>query len=533
MTHVENRERARQAFAARDWRAAYDAFKACEVLDADDRDALGESAHWLGIVEDVVPNYTEAHRLHLENGQPRRASLSAFIAALYLRCMGEGAQADGWLARANRLLADSDDGPEHGYPLYLETARLMGVDLDAAVASAKTMQDIGQRFGDESLIALGVFYEGRSLIKQARVREGLALLDEAMLAALSDRLQPMWTGAIYCGLISACHELADHRRAREWTAATKRWCSPLPTASLYPGICRVHNAELMSMHGEWDQAEAEALATCAEMVDIDVFVVADGFYEVGEIRRRRGDLAGAEEAYNRAHQAGRDPQPGCSLMLLARGETAAAVASIFSALAAFGGNDLERAPLLAAQVEIALAAGDVATADASANAIAGTAATFESDGLRAVANRCQGAVSLAKGEPVAALGSLRMAVAAWQELDAPYETARVRLLLSDAYRCLDDTDAADRELAAARAAFAKLGVSEAVVTAPPGGLTAREVEVLRLVAQGKSNAEIASDLFLSVKTVARHVSNIFTKIGVSSRAAATAWAYTELPTPPT
>jgi DNA-binding NarL/FixJ family response regulator len=531
MTDVEDLERARAAFAQRDWQAAYDAFKACSLLEADDHDALAESAHWLGQAEDAITHYTEAHRLHLDNNARRRASLSAFNAAIYLRLTGQGAQADGWLSRSHRLLEGEEEGAEHGYPLYLESARLMGSDLDAAIVTAKNMQDIGKRFGDDTLVALGVFYEGRSLVKQARVREGLALLDEAMLAALSDRLKPMWTGAIYCGLLSACHELADHRRAREWTAATTQWCSPLPMASLYPGICRVHNAEILSLHGDWEQAEREALAICDDMAGIDVFVVADAFYEVGEVRRLRGNYVGAEDAYNRAHEAGRDPQPGCALLLLARGEVPAATSSIAAAVAAFGGSRLERAPLHAAQVEIALAGGNIDLADSSANEVAETAETFQSEGLRAVAHHCQGAVALAKGQPVVALGTLRMAASAWQELDAPYETARVRVLLAEAYRSLDDGAAADRELAAANAAFAKLGVGPgAEAKSAPGGLTERELEVLRLVAMGKSNAEVAAELFLSAKTVARHLSNIFTKIGVSSRAAATAWAYTELPT---
>ena len=241
--------------------------------------------------------------------------------AIHLRLRGDGAQADGWLARAQRLLADEAEGAEHGYPLYLEIARLMGPDLDAATRAARRMQDLGRRFGDDTLVALGVFFEGRALVKQARVREGLALLDEAMLAALSDRLKPMWTGAIYCGLLDACHELVDLRRAREWTEATRRWCAPLPVASLYPGICRVHSAEILDLQGAWEQAEAEALGVCRDMADIDVFAVADAFYEVGEIRRRRGDLAGAEEAYTRAHEVGRDPQPGLALLRLAQGRT--------------------------------------------------------------------------------------------------------------------------------------------------------------------------------------------------------------------
>lgn len=526
---IDQREAAHDAFRRRDWQQAYDAFRACEALEADDLDALGESAHWLGLADEVISIYADAYERHCAAGVPRRAALSAFMLAIYLRLRGEGAQADGWMARIQRLLADEPEGPEHGYPLYLETARLMGVDLDAAIASARRMQDLGKRFGDDTLIALGVFYEGRAFVKQARVAEGLALLDEAMLAALSDKLKPMWTGAIYCGLLSACNELADLRRAREWTDATQRWCSPLPVASLYPGICRVHSAEMLSVRGAWDEAEAIALRVCQDMAAVDVFVVADGYYEVGEIRRHRGDLAGSEEAYMRAHEIGRDPQPGLALLRLAQGRVDAAAGSIAAAIAGFGGSRLELAPLLAAQAEIALAAGDVDLAEASAKDVAATAEEFESTGLRAVADRCQGAVALARGQSVVALAALRRACSIWQELDVPYEAARARTLLAEAYRALDDGDAANREREAARATFERLGVSGDLhlvgPAAPPCGLTAREVEVLQQVAVGRTNREIAGGLFLSEKTVARHVSNIFTKLDVSSRSAATAFAF--------
>lgn len=528
---MDGRTRAHTAFVGRDWQGAYDLFNGGEPLvDATDYDALGECAHWLGRADEVIDAYTEAYRLHNEAGAPKRAALSAFMLAIYTRLRGQGAQADGWLARAHRLLEGEEEGAEHGYPLYLETARLMGSDLDAAVASAQRMQDLGRRFGDDTLVALGVFFEGRARIKQARVRDGLALLDEAMLAALSDKLKPMWTGAIYCGLLDACHELLDTRRAEEWTDATSKWCSPLPVASLYPGICRVHRAEILHHRGSWDEAEAEALAACRDMATIDVFVVADGWYEVGEIRRRRGDLAGAEEAYAQAHEVGRDPQPGLALLRLAQSKVDAASTSIAAALAAFGGSRLERGPLLSAQAEIALAAGDVDLAASAADEIVNTAEAFHSPGLGALGARLRGAVALARGESVTALASLRLAFGRWQELDAPYEIARTRVLLAKAYTALGDDDAAVRECGAARTTFARLGAAadlralETDVEAPCG-LSAREVEVLRLVAEGKSNRDIGTALFISEKTVARHVSNIFTKIDVSSRAAATAFAY--------
>jgi DNA-binding NarL/FixJ family response regulator len=294
---------------------------------------------------------------------------------------------------------------------------------------------------------------------------------------------------------------------------------------LYPGICRVHRAELLHVRGDWDGAEAEALAACNDMAGIDVFVVADGFYEVGEIRRRRGDLAGAEEAYGKAHDIGRDPQPGMALLRLAQGNTAAATSSIGAALLGAGANRLARAPLLAAQVDIALGADDVAVARAAANELNEIAATFESAGLRASAHRCEGAVALAEGQSVTALAALRMACTLWCELDAPWEAARTRVLLADAYRALSDPDAAEREDAAAQAAFERLGVRSGSAIADTGPLSAREAEVLRLIATGKTNRDVATELFLSEKTVARHVSNIFTKLGVSSRSAATAYAF--------
>jgi ATP/maltotriose-dependent transcriptional regulator MalT len=539
---MDGLEAARTAFAARDWQAAYDGFAAARdaagatELDGDDLDALAEAAHWLGRPDEAIASHELAYKHHLDHDAAPKAAVSAFMLAIYLRLKGEGAQADGWLARSLRLLdAEPEEGPEHGYPLYLETARLLGSDLAAAEQSARRMQDLGRRFRDDTLVALGQFYEGRARIKQARVAEGLALLDEAMLAALSDNLKPMWTGAIYCGLLGACNELVDLRRAREWTEATRRWCDPLPLASLYPGICRVHWAEVLDVRGEWEDAEREALAVCEDMVAIDVFAVADGWFTVGEVRRRRGDLEGAEAAYAKAAEIGRDPQPGLALLRLAQGRVDVALTSITAAVAGFGGSEPERAPLLCAQAQIALTAGDVELASRAAAEVAEIADRYESPGLRAAGLRCTGAVALARGETVTALASLRAGLADWSELDAPYEGARTRVLLADAYDQLGDHDTAERERAAARACFERLGAvaelrsmdeGRGVPAAPDThGLTARELEVLRLVATGRSNREIAGDLVISEKTVARHVANIFTKLGVSSRSAATAFAY--------
>lgn len=508
----------------RDWPAAYDAYRALGDRTGEAVEGIAEAAWWLGRMDEAISAYTEAYRLHLEDERHAAAARTAVLLSIHTRLVGEAVQSAGWDSRAQRILADLPECSVHGYPLYLGTAALTGSDLEAADASAKRMQDLGRRHDDPTLVALGVFFEGRIRIKQARVAEGLALLDEAMLAALSDELGPLWTGAIYCGMMDACNELRDLRRASEWTEATSRWSAPLPIASVYPGICRVHRAQVLQSRGSWDEAEREALGACHDMVGIDVFVVADAYYEVGEVRRLRGDLAGAEQAYRQAHDHGRDPQPGIALLLLSQGRPDEALTSIAAALAACGGSRLERAPLQAAQSEIALVVGDLDLAQSAAGEVAETAELFESAGLRADGQRCAGAALLARGRVMEALGVLRLAFNTWAELEVPYEAARTRFLLARSYAACGDTEAAAREEAAARACFDRLGVRDPGLS-PAAGLSARELEVIRLLASGMSNREIAQALVLSHKTVARHLSNIFAKIGCNSRTAAAAYAY--------
>ena len=528
---------ARDAFAHRDWAAALDAFRAARTLgtlSADDWFALADAAWWQGAIDESLDAWGEAYRRYLQAGQPRRAAMSALFVAAHSKERGDVASASGWMGRAQRLLRDVPEAAEHGYPIYFEVfAAMAGGDLDRALASARTMQEMGRRFDDPNLAALGVLAEGRAAIKQGRVREGLALLDEAMLAALSDELHPLWTGAVYCHLMDACRELAEVRRAGEWTQAAARWCEELPDAALYRGICRVHRAQVLQLQGAWDQAEREAARACADVVHLHVGTVAEGHYEIGEIRRLRGDLDGAEEAFKRAHELGRDPQPGLALVRLAQGRLDVAAASIRSALAASKSDRLARAQLCTAQVEIALAAGDLETACAASEELQATASAFGSSGLEAAARQAKGAVLLAHGRADEALPTLRAACRLWQELDAKYHAAKTRLLLAAAYGALDDNDAAALELDAACVVFDGLGAQlDARRVADiqrrstlPGGLTEREAEVLRLLAGGKSNREIAALLFLSEKTVARHLSNIFTKLGISSRTAATAYAF--------
>lgn len=528
---------ARGAFARRDWLRARDGFRAEQqagVLTADDVYALGDAVWWLGSFREAEGCYEEAYRLYLQEGRSRQAAFAALAIAGYLFMRGEAATGSGWMSRALRLLKDEPECPEHGYVLFMDLEGALGAcDFAVAAEKARQMQEIGRRFADASLVALGVAGEGRALIKQGRVRDGIALLDEAMLAALSDDLDPGWAGNIYCQLMRACYELSDLRRAGEWTQATARWCESLPAAGPFMGVCRVHRAQVFQAHGAWEQAEREAARVCEELAGFDLGTVAEGYYQVGEVRRLRGDLSAAEAAFRQAHEFGRDPQPGLALLRLAQGRVEAASASIQAALAAQSQDRLARARLCAAQVEVALAAGEIETARAASEELGETARVYGSSGLEAAAPQARGAVLLAEGRAAEALPLLRTACLLWQRLNAPYEIARVRMLLARTYDALADHDAAGLELDAAEAVFTRLGATPDTKRIAelrggatlPGGLTEREAEVLAMVAAGRSNREIAGALVISEKTVARHLSNIFTKLALSSRTAAAAYAF--------
>ena len=528
---------ARDAYRRNDWAGARDGFGAARAageLAAADLDALADAAWWLGDFDQASAVLEEAYRRHLDEGRPGPAAMAAIGVAVNHFLRGDGVVGSGWVGRAQRLLRDQPEHTEHGYLLYLELeGALGGGEADAVVATAGRVREIGRRHADRNLVAGGDLFEGRALVKQGRMAEGMALLDEAMLAVLSGELDPGWAGNIYCHLMAAFHELADVRRAAEWTEATSRWVAGLPPAVLFTGICRVHRSQVLERRGDWAEAEREAALVCRDLADLHVAGAAEGHYQLGDIRRLRGDLAGAEAAYRHAHELGRDPQPGLALLRLAQGRTATASASIRAALTAVTHDRLGRARLCAAQVEVALAAGDTETAGRASEELGQTASTYGSSGLEAAALQARGAVLLAGGRADAALPTLRAACRRWKELDAPYDAARVRLLLAGAYQALGDADAAARELDAAEVVFrrldATLDAGEIAArrgrAALPGGLTGREAEVLALVAAGRSNREIAASLVLSPKTVARHLSNIFAKLGVSSRTQAAAYAF--------
>ena len=530
---METLAAARTAFVARQWVDAHDGFLAAQQeapLDADDLNALSQASWWLGLMDESLAVGEQAYQLYLDASNNRRAAYRAFDIAYGYFLKGNEAVGSGWISRAQRLLADEPECPEQGYLLYfaVETSLDGG---EETMAKARQVQAMGRRHDDRNLVAAGIVAEGRVLIKLGRAHEGVTLLDEGMLEASSQEMSPVWAGNIYCHLMAACYELGDIRRAAAWTQSTYDWCDEMAPAVLFKGICRVHRAQVMQIHGQWTQAQDEAERVCQDIANIHVGVVAEGHYQVGEIKRLRGDLEGAERSYQEGHRLGRDPEPGLALLRLAQGRTDVAATLIRSALAGVG-DRLSRARFLAAQVEIAIAGADEATAAAAADELDDVASVYGSTGLQAVARRCRGAVLLATGRTEEALATLRTACSGWTELEAPYDCAKVRVLLAQAYRRLGDIESSERELAAARTAFEALGAALDAADAAgqhpavlPNRLTEREAQVLALVAAGYTNRQIADELFLSQKTVARHVSNIFTKVGVTTRTAAARFAF--------
>lgn len=517
---------ARAAYARRDWPLAYVRFVAADPtsLSADDLTKFGDAAWWLGRIDETLTVAERAYHAHVAEGGTRAAAMGAMELAFLRFMRAEEALGGAWLAAARRLLADDTECVEYAYLRFFLEVDADTEDVDRAPATARDIRALADQHGDACLAAMATVAEGRALIALGDVPAGLALLDEAMAVVLTDELPPGWTGNIYCNVIDICHELVDLRRMRSWTETLDDWCATMPAAVVFTGICRVHRAQLMQTRGDWTRSESEARRVCDDLAELIVPSTADAHYVVGDALRLRGELDAAVRAYLRAHELGRDPQPGMSLLRLAQGRADVATRSIHAALAA-SVDPLARAPLCFAAVEIDVAAGEPGAARKAADELDDVARRYPSLGLRAMAHHASGAALLGEGRPADALPMLRQACTSWLRLDAPYECARVRLLLANAYSALDDHDASARERDAAEATMTRLGAPPVSAPDVPDGLSAREVEVLALVAHGKTNREVAAELVLSEKTVARHLSNIFTKLGLPSRTAAAAYAF--------
>jgi DNA-binding CsgD family transcriptional regulator len=522
-----------------EWAAAHAELRRADAetpLAPDDLERLATSAYLIGDHESSVEAWTRAHAEHRAHGDLPRAIRCAFWLAFGALHKGQRARAAGWLTRAEGILEEcGKDCVEEGFLLVPAALRFIGAgDPRKAYETFCRAGKIADRFGDRDLAVLARQGRGRLLIRLGEVERGVALLDEAMTSVEAGDISPIVVGDVYCSVIEGCVEIFDLGRAREWTEALSRWCESQPDLAPYRGQCLVRRAEIMQLHGAWPDALEEAREACERLTRPPGEPAAGAaFYQRGELHRLRGEDAEAEEAYRQASEWGRSPQPGLALLRLAQGRTDAAQAAIRRIEGEARGR-AARCRILPAYVEIMIAAGDLPAARAAADELSGIAATLEAPYLRAVAASSTGAVVLAGGDASAALPALREAWEIWKSLEAPHEAARVRVLIGLACQQLGDADSAKLEISAARNVCRKLGATaeltriDGLYPAHPGddhGLTSREIEVLRLVAAGETNRGIAARLFISERTVERHVSNIFTKVDVSSRSAATAFAY--------
>ena len=441
------------------WSEAFDLLTAADkegLLTAEDLEHLAEAAWWRGRLDDCIDARERAHARYLEQGNKRRAAVMAlWLAQDYFAKRADSIGA-GWFGKAYNLLEGESESAEHGHLWYMHAMGMSKMNqLDEALQYADKALDVGTRFGDRDVQGFALVIKGATLVKAGRADEGLKLLDEATVAAVSGDLGPMASGFIYCIAISATAKMADYRRAGEWTEASKRWCER-QSISGFPGICRVHRAEIMRLRGAWAEAEQEARRALNELQTFNADFAAAGFYELGEIRFRMGDLEGAEDAFREAHELGHEPQPGLALLRLAQGKERAAANAIRRSL-----DDevdpLTRARYLPAQAEIALAEGDVETAKVAADEVTEIAKRFDSDVLEAMALCAHGAIQLADGDARTATQTLRKALRMWRDADLPYEAARTRLVLALAMRTDDDEEGALLELEAAKSAFEKLG----------------------------------------------------------------------------
>ena len=529
-THVGQ---ARELHAQSRWAEACEQFAAAdrsEPLHADDLERYAEAAQILGRGNAAIQLLRRAFNSRIAAGELDRAITSAFWLFQALIVNAEFSRASGWAAQVRRSIPDLD----HGWLLFTQAYFLIAsAEYDQAAQLLARAADDGSRRGETDLVAFATTVWGRALIKAGRLPEGLSRLDEAMVPVAELNTSPRATSMLYCSAIATCHEAREFGRAREWTNALGAWLDSLPRlGGAYFGNCRIYRAYLMCLRGSWQEALDEVAFVCDDLSgNYGQLVAGHAHYQLAEIHRLLGHHSEAEASYRQAAELGGQTQPGLSLMRLAQGEVDKAVLGIRRTLAETPGQ-LERLDLLTAAVTIMLAAGDIDAARQATAELAGIAAIYPSPGVQAELAAARGAVALNEGDSATALPLLRSAARCWREIDAPHAVATVSVLIGLACRAAGDEDAAQIELESARSTFTRLGarpdlqrVEELLrPTGAAGPLSEREIEVLRLVAAGKTNHAIATQLFLSDRTVHRHISNIFEKLGVHSRTAAASYA---------
>ncbi len=535
----------REAFARQKWGEAYAQLSAADrqaPLELADLERFATAAYLVGEEAHATTIWTRAHHQLIDQGDVERAARWGFWISLSLLLAGEVARSTGWLARSQRLLKDRQGAcVEQGYGLIVTGLLAMGKgSTESAGAIFEEALALAEQFGDPDLLALSLLSRGQSQIESHKTAEGVARLDEAMVAVTAGEVSPVLAGIIYCAVILTCQRIFDLRRAREWTTQLDAWCASQPDLVPYRGQCLVHRSEILQLQGDWPGALAEVMKARDHLADRSEAAVGRACYQHGELHRLRGEFAQANKMYREAGRNGCEPQPGVSLLRLAEGKIDAAAAAIRGVADSAGsqqgpGAGSSRPKLLGPYVEILIATGDLDSARAAADELTRIAAAFDAPLLRATSAQATGAVLFAEGKLKAALALLREAWGTWQQLETPYESARVQVLIGSVCQRLGDHETARMHFDAAHSVFGQLGAAPNLVelerlmatrgAGPFGALTDREREVLSLVAAGETNRQIAAALGISEHTVARHLSNIFDKLGVTSRTAASAIAH--------
>ncbi len=486
-------EAGRLAYARRAWPEAYRLLKEADDarrgLEAVDLEALAKSAWWIGLPGEAIAIFERAYAAHLERGDRSRA---AFLALTLRRQYGAklaGSVAQGWLSRAEQLLEDEPESVAHGYLALAHGDLAQGRgELDHALAHYDRAVEIASRSDDPDLPVWGAMRRSEVLAVTGRLDEAWGLMEGAAAAAVGGEIGPFTTGAVFCNVMAACREMGDYRRGSEWADVAKRWCERQDITG-FPGICRVHRAEFMRLTGAWAEAEAEVRRACDELRDFHPAIAGAAFHELGEVRLRMGDLAGAEEAFRQAQELGEEPQPGRALLLLAQGNPDAAAASIRGSLEELTWNRLARARLLPAQAEIARIRGDAGTAAAAAAELEEIAKEFGTAAIRAAAAQAAGVAALLREEPEEAARRFRESRRLWREVDAPFETATAAVLLGEAHVAAGDAESAKLELEAARSTFERLGA---------GPDAARSAALLARVTRAPAAREVRTFMFTDI-----------------------------------
>ncbi|HKY14938.1 MAG TPA: helix-turn-helix transcriptional regulator [Microthrixaceae bacterium] len=524
----------RAAFDRRAWTEAFEQLNAAELSHPDDLERLAVAANLLGRDDASEGAWDRAYAACTDRGDPARAARCAFWLALGLMLRGEEARGGGWVARAERLADEAGECAAAGLvltPRFL--GALSGGDADTALALATEMVELARRIDDRELLALGLLSTGQAEFLVGRTGPARKAFDEAMVLVTHNEVSPVLAGIVYCAVIDSCMTAGDLRRAAQWTDALQRWCADQPDLVPYRGQCLVHRSQVLTAHGEWSEASTAADLACRRLSEPPHPAIGLAFYQHGDLHRLRGDFDAAEEAYKDAGRHGKDPVPGFALLRLAQRNVEAAAAAANRMVAEHRGAGVLAAPVLAAAVEILVVSGEVDSARALTDELIGLTRGSDLPLVQATVAFASGSLLLATDDAPGSLTAFRRACNLWHELEVPYEEARARVGVSRACAALGDLDACALELEAARAIFTRLGAGPDLErldapqsgSGPAGGLTERECEVLRQVASGQTNRQIATELSISEHTVARHLQNIFLKLGLTSRAAATAYAY--------